>query len=269
MPGDDILVSVILPLEICELIISSQDFGSAACCRVCKAWFPKARYDLYTTAFVYVHKISTFSRCLDISRTNAAFVKHLYVRGHEAHDENDHELSLLPVLLPDRLPNLTELTLNAIYFHDINPSFHTFMRRFYTITSMTWDSVKFSTAYQLARLARSIPHLKRLKVVRPSMLSTISERMIQTLHGSICISHLDLLHDASHPGKYPGRFMEMFSPEQLTEVSVLYNEFMNMKQCTKSLRHLHLVFVGGGDGEFLHCPQIQCVIHEHCDRPIP
>ena len=269
MLDDDVLVYVSLPLEICELIISSQDLASAACCRVCKAWYPRARYHLYTTTLIRVYKISTFALCLDLNRANGALVKYLHIFGIRQLSEKDHELSLLPILLPHRLPNLTSLTFEMVSFRALNPSFFTYMRRFYTVISMTWIAVEFGSIYQPVRLVRSIPHLEQLQILHPSLYRPPSTDVcVGRLRHSISISRLDLSLLGS---ALPDSFIEVFSPTQLAELLVpcgpvdgYITNFKYLKQCSQTLQYLELSFCSGHRDHFLGtCASINSQLATH------
>lgn len=167
-----------LPIEVCEEVISAfgylhdgfddSEYSSSrtlyACCLVCRDWLPRARSHLYSTAIVRVDKISVFSSSLLVCPANGLFVRHLWLntsrtrRRKHAVDKN-HELSLLPLVLPDRLPNVTHLTFEHVSFSALHPKFFTFLVLFRNVRTLTCDHTSFDTPYLLSRLLSSLPNL--------------------------------------------------------------------------------------------------------------
>lgn len=261
------------PFEICERIVdeleaplhSSNPFYS--CCLVSRAWLPRARYRLYQEPIVYLNAITTFSKCLSYHPANGIFVHHLYLSGWDSdYVSEHHELSLLPVLLPDRLPRLSHLTLDGIQIGRLHPTFFPYMRRFQAVKKLTCIQVEVASPNLFNHLLRSLHHLELLEAIDvrisppagwDSLTSNIPDHAAAKLRHKVQILNV-MLENGDFPGGY-----EPFNPcsvlslrlhcgkGSISTVQYLFQHFHTLPSVT----HLSLHFIPGLNpilGELIH-----------------
>ncbi|TCD69005.1 GABA-specific high-affinity permease [Steccherinum ochraceum] len=126
-----------LPPEIWDLIIDAVAADGDAhsvrrralktCWLTCRAWAPKARISLYRKTFIDINHVDRFVDSLQSNPSNGILVQSLTLYGGK---QKPYQLSLVPIQLPHRLPNLTNLTFYFMDFNDIHPSFLKHLVRF-------------------------------------------------------------------------------------------------------------------------------------------
>lgn len=145
--------------------LSKQRVALSACCLVCKDWLPRARLLLYRVAVVDIHSISSFAYSLAANSSNGHITTHLMVTGESTSDSKTHSLSLLPLLLPRRLPSVTHMGFIRVNFTKHHPSFYNSMRLFNGVEGISWCACTFSSPLHTIRLLRAFPSLKTAQSV--------------------------------------------------------------------------------------------------------
>ena len=260
-------MAVTLPVEVCEQIMEdvlSYDrrlhltIGDnltrevlSACCLVARAWLPRARFLLYTTVHLDADRVHQFSQCITRRPPNAHFVQHLYVDASIRTRRTSYgwqELSLIPLVLPHRLPNLVHITFDEVQFLDLHPVFFDHLRHFRSVRTITCDGAVFTSVYQFTQLLRSFPHLETLESNVPGSVNgfhddELADRMLHRKVRLPCLilTQYDVLEDPA--SRWRNALLDVSSLTDITSFSLhltLYSQDLLSFPlgCLGNLRHL-------------------------------
>lgn len=162
-----------LPIELCERIIDlagCEPWGGTgrilyaplyACCLVCQAWFPRARYNLYfRVALRTARHLKLFLDVAAAGVRTREIELHLPLRTSPQHKDEDAEASLASPLLTDAARDVRVLSL--VHSEWLYPRAYIGLlaAHFAAVTTLTFDHVTFATGGDLARMVWSLPHLR-------------------------------------------------------------------------------------------------------------
>lgn len=256
-----------LSIEVCEHIIDilAQDLGYCegdqetlvACALTCRSWYPRSRLRLYSSVHLDTRQIKAFIASVTSKPSNGRFVRHLELYGISTKPEDQADLILVPVQLPDRLPNLIHISFYRIKFSVPHSSFFAHLRRFGKVRYIRCDDATSSSLHRVAQLVRSFPSLERfyLDGWRQEDSKPLSSTPLTNsrLYHKVRVPHLAWHH-------YSGEehVLGLFSPSSIVSLNIDYRVgddsndnydpvLLLLRGCKDTLRHLEL-WIDGPQG---------------------
>ncbi|KAH8102742.1 hypothetical protein BXZ70DRAFT_804320 [Cristinia sonorae] len=177
-----------IPIDIWEHVIDlvEGDYDEvvrartlASCALTCRAWLPRARHHLYRYVVIFLsppplqNQPTLFLDTLRRVPSYGAHVRSLTIRARipdaifsaeDIESNNGSALSLMAVQLPNRLPNLHSLTLDAIDLVDIHPTFYGAFSRFRSVKRLVLNVHVCTTINQIYRLLKAFCGLLSLSI---------------------------------------------------------------------------------------------------------
>ncbi|TBU52255.1 hypothetical protein BD310DRAFT_940626 [Dichomitus squalens] len=180
------------PVEVCENIIDmlysvaivDQVEDSRAlhrCALVCRAWRVRSQRNLFYSVVLHdLPALQKFSAVLDNAPHLCDYVHELTLVGRTLHTTTS-PLSLLPIILRGKLPNLQEVTINrvcededwypsasdsesakSLQYLPLHPRFAVYFSAFTTVSRLHIVDITFGHFNDLARMIDSLPALRTL-----------------------------------------------------------------------------------------------------------
>ncbi|TFY56469.1 hypothetical protein EVJ58_g7628 [Rhodofomes roseus] len=166
-----------IPLEIIESIIDCMvQAALVPTAQVCRAWYPRARHNLYSTIRLQsrrcydllVQQVRTSPRVKQrLATTDGLIVTHFMERK----GDTIPFLDALPLVLANALPALRVLSIEGALRPAMHPSFYFGLLQFKHIVSLRLSAVELSNITQLERIIYACPHIAELGLDRVTLVS--------------------------------------------------------------------------------------------------
>lgn len=249
-----------LSVEVCEHIIdivaqtlhwSERRRILSACALITRSWYPRSRLHLYSSVYLNTYQIKVFIASVTLNPSNGRLVRQLDLQGTNGKPKDQNDLILVPVQLPDRLPNLVHISFNYINFAIPHSSFFAHLRRFNQVRYITCDNTTTSSLHRIAQLVRCFPRLERLYLrgLRQGDYKSLSPTPLTNarLYHKVGVPHLvwRLWPPEEH-------VLGLFSPSAIVSLNIHYHVggdkfdsvLLLLRGCKNTLRHLKLQLTG-------------------------
>lgn len=274
-----------LSVEVWEHIIDivSQTFLQfsrrqtlSACALTCRSWVPRSRLHLYSSVFLDTDQIKAFIVSMALNPSNGRFVRRLVLRGTYDRPKRQADLILVPVRLPDRLPNLVHISFFDIRFSVLHSSFFDHLCRFRKVRCIVCSGATSSSLHRVAQLVRCFPRLERLRSLgwRQDDSEPLSPTPLTNsrLYQKVRVPHLVWNHDSKQK-----HVLGLFSPSAIVSLNIDYKVGDNkydsvlllLRKCKNTLRHLKLRVESPAQGKgpsALCCTHVLCTTNPYCLR---
>ena len=182
-----------LPVKVCEnmidmlysMLLPDQVEHTRAlhsCALVCRSWRVRSQRNLFYSVVLHGEKaLRRFVAVLDTGPHLCDYVREVTLIGHSLHTTSASPLSLFPVALPGKLPELRELSISRVREDEdwypetseleavkslghlpLHPRFPLFLSAFATIASLSIYNVTFRHSNDIFGMMNALPALQYL-----------------------------------------------------------------------------------------------------------